>query len=183
MLPLMLQVGFGFSPLQSGSLTFVSGIGSLAIRLVAAALLSRLGFRILLLGNAIICGMVISAFGLTQAGTPKWLVLVHVLVFGITRSIQFITTNTLTYADMSFADLSRGTSLGGVVQQLTLSLGVAIAATLLGWIAGPGELLTAGHFQLAFALVGLITLAFAPGFLLLRPEDGMHVSHHQRHSV
>ena len=179
MLPLMLQLGFGLTPLQSGSLTFVTSLGSLAVRPVSAALLRRLGFRRLLIGNAVICAAIIAAFGLTGPDTPHWLILLHVLVFGISRSTQFVTTNTLTYADAPAEKLSRSTSLGGVVQQLTISLGVAISAALLGALARPSPVPSVGEFHLAFVLVALITLASAPGFLLLAPDDAAHVSHHR----
>lgn len=179
MLPLMLQLGFGLSPIQSGSLTFVASLGTLAVRPVSALLLRTLGFRTLLLVNGVICATVIAAFALVQPSTPRWLIIGLVLVFGMVRSTQFVTTNTLTYADTPANKLSRSTSLGGVVQQLTVSTGVAIAAALLGVIAGPDRVPSVGQFHLAFVLVALITLASVPGFLLLKPADGAHVSHHR----
>jgi EmrB/QacA subfamily drug resistance transporter len=179
MLPLMLQLGFGLSPIQSGSLTFVTSIGTLAVRPISARLLRWLGFRNLLLGNAVLCSAVIAAFALTGPATPHWLIVVHVLFFGVVRSTQFVTTNTLTYADTPSAKLSRSTSLGGVVQQLTISLGVAMAATILGVIAGPALAPSVAQFHLAFVLVALVTLSSAPGFLLLARDDGEHVSHHR----
>jgi EmrB/QacA subfamily drug resistance transporter len=179
MLPLMLQLGFGLSPIESGSLTFVTSLGTLAVRPISAKLLRWLGFRNLLLGNAVLCSAVIAAFALTQATTPHWLIVIHVLFFGVTRSTQFVSTNTLTYADTPSAKLSRSTSLGGVIQQLTISLGVAMAATILGVIAGPVLAPSVGQFHLAFVLVALVTLASAPGFLLLEKDDGALVSHHR----
>ncbi len=134
----MLQLGFGLSPVQSGSLTFVSSLGTLAVRPVAARLLRWFGFRRLLIGNARALRCRRSpAFALVRPHTPHWRSCASVLVFGIVRSTQFMTTNTLTYADTPAAKLSRSTSLGGVVQQLTVSVGVAIAAALLGVLAAP----------------------------------------------
>ncbi len=179
MLPLMLQLGFGLSPVQSGSLTFVTSLGTLAVRPVSARLLRWFGFRRLLMGNAVVCAGVIASFALVNPGTPHWAVLCLVLVFGITRSTQFVTTNTLTYTDTPSSKLSRSTSLGGVVQQLTVSGGVAIAAALLAALAAPAAVPSVAEFHLAFVLVALVTLASAPGFLLLRPGDGAHVSHHR----
>jgi MFS family permease len=179
MLPLMLQLGFGLSPIQSGSLTFVTALGTLAVRPISAKLLRWLGFRNLLMGNAVLCSAVIAAFALIQPTTPHWLIVVHVLFFGVVRSTQFVSTNTLTYADTPSSKLSRSTSLGGVVQQLTISLGVAMAATILGLIAGPALVPSVGQFHLAFVLVALVTLISAPGFLLLAKTDGEHVSHHR----
>jgi hypothetical protein len=47
---------------------------------------------------------------------------------------------------------------------------------LLSLIAGPGRLPDVADFHIAFLLVSLITLVSAPGFLVLRVEDGAHVS-------
>ncbi len=58
MLPLLFQIGFGLSPVRSGALTFVSSLGTLAVRPVAGLLLRRFGYRGLLSGNGVICAAV-----------------------------------------------------------------------------------------------------------------------------
>ena len=176
MLPLLFQIGFGLSPVQSGSLTFVSSLGTLVVRPVSAFLMRRFGYRGLLSVNGVLCAAVIASFALVEPTTPHWLVFLTILLFGVVRSTQFMTTNTLTYADTPASKLSRSTSLGGVIQQLTISFGVSVAAALLGLIAGPGRLPEVADFHDAFLIVALITLASAPGFLRLRPEDGAQVS-------
>jgi MFS family permease len=176
MLPLLFQIGFGLSPVQSGSLTFVASLGTLVVRPLSAWLMRRFGYRGLLVVNGVFCAAVIAMFALLEPATPHWQVFLLVLVFGVARSTQFMTTNTLTYADTPAHKLSRSTSLGGVIQQLTISFGVSIAAALLSLIAGPGRLPDVADFHIAFLLVSLITLVSAPGFLVLRVEDGAHVS-------
>ncbi len=176
MLPLMFQIGFGLSPVQSGSLTFVASIGTLAVRPISAWLMRQFGYRTLLSVNGLICTGMIASFALVQPQTPHWLVFLMVLVFGVARSTQFMTTNTLTYADTPSSKLSRATSLGGVIQQLTVSFGVSTAAALLGLIAGPGKSPSVAEFHHAFLLVAVITLVSVPGFLRLAPEDGSVVS-------
>ncbi len=178
MLPLMLQIGFGLSPVESGSLTFVSSLGTLAVRPVSAAMLRVWGFRGVLAGNGLVCAGIIAAFALVRANTPHALVFLHVLAFGVVRSTQFMTTNTLTYADMPAGKLSRGTSLGGVIQQLTISFGVSIAAALLSRAAGPDQLPSVADFHRVFLWMAGITLLSVPGFLWLHPGDGAHVSGH-----
>ena len=54
LLPLMLQVGFGLSPLASGSLTFIAAVGALFMKTMAKRILERTGFRRLLTVNAFI---------------------------------------------------------------------------------------------------------------------------------
>jgi EmrB/QacA subfamily drug resistance transporter len=179
MLPLLFQIGFGLSPVQSGSLTFVVSLGAMAVRPLTLRLLRVVGFRGLLTGNGVICAGVIALFALTTGQTPRWLILLHVAAFGVVRSVQFMTTNALTYADTPASKLSNSTSLGGVIQQLTVSFGVSIAATLLAVIAGPGHLPSVANFHLAFLLVALITLVATPGFLLLTKADGAHVSRYR----
>ena len=62
MLPLLFQIGFGLSPVQSGSLTFVSSLGTLVVRPVSARLMRRFGYRGLLSVNGVFCAAVIASF-------------------------------------------------------------------------------------------------------------------------
>ncbi len=180
LLPLMLQIGFGLSPVQSGSLTFVSSLGTLVIRPVTAILLRRLGFDRLLIGNALLGAIVIAGFALISPTTPHAAILAYVLVFGIIRNTQFNAVQTLTYADITPLALSRATSLGGVAQQLMMGLGVSVSAAMLGVIAGPAEVLTVVDFHHVFLGLAVVPLLALPGFLTLTPQDGALVSGHVR---
>ena len=53
LLPLMLQIGFGLSPLLSGFLTVSLALGALLVKFFARFIINRLGFRCMLIGNAI----------------------------------------------------------------------------------------------------------------------------------
>ena len=176
LVPLMLQVGFGFSPVTSGALTFVSSFGAILIRLLASRLLRSFGFDRVLSGSAVAGSLVLAGFSFIDAETPRWLIGGYVFVFGLVRSTQFMTSNTLSYSDMPADKLSRATSLGGVLQQLTVSFGVSLSATLLGIVTWRGEVLTASRFHEVFMIMAVLPLIALPGFLLLRPEDGSQVS-------
>ena len=52
LLPLMLQLGFGYSPLASGLLTFASAAGAMTMTASAATVIRRFGFRNMLIFNA-----------------------------------------------------------------------------------------------------------------------------------
>src|SRR5665213_772638 len=54
LLPLLLQVGFGKTPLQSGLITFTSAMGAMGMKLVAVTALRHFGFRTILVVDAII---------------------------------------------------------------------------------------------------------------------------------
>jgi EmrB/QacA subfamily drug resistance transporter len=179
LLPLMFQVGFGMTPLQSGLLTFSSSLGAMLVRLFSSALLRFFGFRRLLVGNSCIIAAATAALGLLHANTPVWLTVLLVLASGCLRSIQYLGLNTISYADVPPPLLSKSTSVGGVAQQLARGFGIATGAALLALIAGPERLVTAADFRLAFFLLALVPLAAALGFLRLKPEDGAEVSGHR----
>ena len=105
------------------------------------------------------------------------MIVLFVLVSGCVRSIQYLALNTISYADVPSALLSRATSMGGVVQQLARGFGVAIGAALLAVVAG-SEHVTTGDFRIVFVLIGLIPLLSALGFLRLSEADGAEVSGH-----
>ncbi len=180
LLPLMLQVGFGMSPVTSGSLTFVGSFGALLMRPLLSRLLRRFGFKSVLTGSALVGSATVAGFALMQADTPHWMIGLYVFLFGIVRSAQFMTSNTLSYADLPGEKLSRATSLGGVLQQLSVSLGVSIAAMVLGLVSGQAHAPTPEQFHWVFMLTAVVPLISIPGFFFLHAEDGAQVSGHRR---
>jgi EmrB/QacA subfamily drug resistance transporter len=179
LLPLLFQLGFGYSAMQSGSLTFVVSLGAVAIRLVNVWLLRTLGFPRLLIANSFVATVSIAGFALFRADTPHWLLIAYIMFYGVVRSIQFNAVQMLSYADMPPGRLSASTSLGGVVQQLTMGLGVSLSAALLGILAGEGATPTATDFRHVFLVIALLPLAALPGFFSLQPQDGSAVSGHR----
>ena len=179
LLPLLFQVGFGLSPLQSGLLTFSASLGAMLVRTVSGALLRCFGFRGLLAGNACLAAMVAAACGFLRPDTPIWLVVLVVLLSGCVRSIQYLALNTISYADVPPPVLSKSTSVSGVAQQLARGFGIAVGAALLAVIAGP-QTVTVDDFRLAFLLIALLPLLSGLGFLRLSPVDGAEVSGHGR---
>lgn len=180
LLPLMLQVGFGLSPIASGSLTFLSSAGAVLVRLIVGSLLRVFGFDRLLIGSALVGSATLAGFALIGPHTAHWLIGAYALLFGTIRASQFMTSNTLSYAETPSGQLSRATSLGGLLQQLTVSFGVSLAAALLSLVSHGTPRLTPAQFHTVFLLSAVLPLLAIPGFLRLRPEDGALVSGHQR---
>ncbi|MGE5202681.1 MAG: DHA2 family efflux MFS transporter permease subunit [Acidobacteriota bacterium] len=178
LLPLMLQIPFGLSAFQSGSLTFVLAIGSMLMKTAAPPMLRTFGFRRLLVGNAGIVAFMTMALGLVRADTPHWFLIAGLLVFGFFRSLQFTCMNALSYADLTESNVSTGSSVASVGQQLSSSFGIAIAATLLALFGGGAGQPTAADFAPAFVCVGLLPIVSLAFFARLRPEDGSQVSGH-----
>jgi EmrB/QacA subfamily drug resistance transporter len=181
LLPLMLQVGFGMSAFESGTLTFASAAGAMTMKLTAGPILKRWGFRTVLCVNAVVSSALIAACAAFTAATPGAVVMAVLLVGGFFRSLQFTSLNTLGYADIAHGQMSQATSLVGVTQQLSLAGGVAVAALLLETArstAGRSELLAA-DFQQAFIAIGVLAALSLAFYLRLAPDAGAEVSGHR----
>jgi EmrB/QacA subfamily drug resistance transporter len=182
MLPLLFQVGFGFSPMQAGSLTFSSTLGAMLVRAGSRPLLRWLGFRRALVFGALGATAVTAMFALLDAATPTWIIVSCVLVSGCVRSIQYLALNTISFADVPSPLLSRSTSVSGVFQQLARGFGVALGAALLALVAA-GDHVTVGNFRVVFLLIAVIPLVSVFGFMQLAEDDGAEVSGHASHAA
>jgi EmrB/QacA subfamily drug resistance transporter len=174
LLPLLFQIGFGRSPLESGALTFTTAIGAILMKLGSAQILRRFGFRRLLVSNAVIVGGAIMTLGFFTPRTP-WLVIIAVLgVSGFFRTLQFTCMGALAYADLDARRMSSGTSIASVAQQISMSLGVAVAALTLhvsSEFAGAGAAPSAA-FAPTFLVIGLIPILAIAVFAQLEPGAG-----------
>jgi EmrB/QacA subfamily drug resistance transporter len=179
MLPLMLQLGFGYSPVHSGLLTFVGSLGTIVIRPLAGRLLKLFGFGRLLAGNALYAACGVAGFAAIGMGTPDWAILAWGLVFGVGRGLQFTTLNTVSFVDIPAEKLSASTAFSGVAQQLTVGLGVAVAAALLKQFGHLEHGVSVQTFHIVFLIMAAVTLLSIPGFLTLPAETGAAVSRYR----
>ncbi len=163
LLPLMLQLGFGLSPVQSGLLTFTSAIGAIFMKTIAARVLKRFGFRRVLVLNALVASALLCAIGLFRPDTPHVLILAVLLVSGFFRSLQFTSLNAISYAEVDSRRMGQASSMAGMVQQLSLSLGVAIGGYLLEIVGALHDrpATDVQNFFFAFLGVGLISASSA----------------------
>ncbi len=174
LMPLMLQLGFGFSAAVSGGITFVSAIGALLMKATAPVLVRRFGFRPLLTGTAGLSAGFLVGCGLLGATTPHGLMLGLLFIFGFFRSLQFTCLNALAFSDVPPEGMSGATSLSSTVQQVALTVGVGIAAQLLNasMAMRGGAVLQAVDFQRAFFAVAVLTAVSAWMFWRLAPDAG-----------
>jgi len=164
LLPLMLQEGFGMSPLRSGAITSASALGSLFMKGATQRLLRLFGFRRVLMINALLVALALASYGLFTPDTPITLLFAVVAMGGFFPSLQFTCLNSLAYADIKPADAGRATSLASTVQQLSLGLGVTVSGVALQMTQALHHHahIEAGDFWPAFVVVGLFSLASIP---------------------
>ena len=178
LLPLLMQVGFGLSPFQSGLVTFGSAVGAMGMKALAARIIRAFGFRNMMTVNAVISAFFLAACSLFTVATPLLLILIILVVGGFFRSLQFTAINTVAYAEVEPGQMSRATTLVSVNQQLAVSAGVAVGAfsvesTL--WLRHQTEL-TATAFAPAFLVVALISAASSYLFWQMPNDAGHEIS-------
>ena len=182
LLPLLFQVGFGLTPFESGSLTFVSAAGAMLMKTTAAPILRTLGFRQALLWNTLLCAGFLCVNALFRPSTPHVVVIVILLAGGFFRSLQFTALNALAFADIDNRAMSRATSFAAVGQQLSLSVGVSLGAAGLEVarsLHGGGAVLVS-DFTPAFLLVAAVSATSVFMFWRLEPDAGAVVSGRRR---
>jgi EmrB/QacA subfamily drug resistance transporter len=167
LLALLLQLGFGFSAFQAGLTTLASAVGSLAMRFTFRLLLKPLGFRRLLIGNAILTGAFLVSCGFFQVTTPYLVIALVLLVGGFSRSVQFTAAQSLGYAEMPSERLSRATSFLAMAQQLAQSFGVGLVALLvhvsLIWhdrVAIAPQDVALGYFAIGIMVLGSVVVFY-----------------------
>ena len=178
LMPLMLQVGFGLSALSSGLITFASAAGALSNKLFVGPIIRAFGFRRVLIVNTVIGSAFLFGYSFFRPTTPHLVIFLALLAGGFFRSLQMTSINTLSYADVPPALLSRATSLTSMAQQLSQSVGVGTGALLLYlMLALHGrEVSSAADFSFAFAAVAGISILSVPFFLRMPADAGAEVS-------
>jgi EmrB/QacA subfamily drug resistance transporter len=165
LLPLLLQTGFGWSPLMFGLVTMAQTLGALMAKPSAAPLIGRIGYRnMLLLGN-IMGSLLIVVPGLFTQRTPLVLVILALSLNGYFRSVQFTATNTVIFVQTPKAQTSDASALAAVLMQIAFCLGISAAGLLL-------HLLTAHMggsrpFSMAFVILGCAPLLITPIYALI----------------
>jgi EmrB/QacA subfamily drug resistance transporter len=178
LLPLLFQISFGLTAFASGMLTFVAAIGAFLMKFTAAPILNRFGFRDVLIANALISGVFVFSYCLFSPETPHAVIIAILLVSGFFRSLQFSAMNALTYADLEPRSMSQATSFSSAATQLSLSLGVAVAALTL-----EGEQMVRGNtailvddFAIAFLVAGFVSALAALIFWQLPVDAGSELT-------
>ncbi|AJK50514.1 DHA2 family efflux MFS transporter permease subunit [Burkholderia plantarii] len=171
LLPLQMQLGFGYSPLHAGLVMLPAAVAGAVSKRWIAPLVRRFGYVSFLRVNTLIVGASILGFATLSPHTPLALDVLLLGAFGAATSMQFAAMNSVTLKDLSHRDASSGNGLFSMVQMLATSLGVSVGGGFASLLAGHranGELF---GIQMSFLLMGAITLAstFVFGRLDLKP--------------
>ena len=178
LLPLLLQIGFHLTPFESGLITFTTALGSMFMKAAVASVLHRYGYRKVLIYNALISSVFLTACASFVQGMPFAAMVAILLSGGFFRSLQFTSINTIAYAEIEPAKMSRATAMVAAAQQLSLSTGVAIGALVVELTLRLKHSTTMGinDFPPAFLFVGLLSASAVFIFMRLPPDAGAELA-------
>jgi EmrB/QacA subfamily drug resistance transporter len=183
LLPLLYQVGLGYTPVESGLLIMPQAIASMGMKLIMQRLLTRSGYRGVLISNTVIIGFLLVLFATIGLGTPVWLIVLLAFFYGGFASLQYTSMNTLVYADVSEQQTSNASSIASTMQQMSMSFGVAIAGLATTFFVPDtvrsNRLLFIKGIHDAFIALGVFTMASTVVFHTLKAGDGSNVSQHK----
>lgn len=180
LLPLLYQVGLGYSPVQSGLLIMPQPFAAMCLKFTVPWIIRRFGYRRILLSNTFLMGAFIVLFSTIGPGTPAWMIALQAFGFGYCSSLQYTSMNTLVYADLGLSDTSMGSSIASTLQQMAISFGIAMASLAAALFipdrfhSSPTELISGIHK--ALIAMGLMTMLSTAVFRSLRSTDGATVS-------
>ncbi|MFT4113823.1 DHA2 family efflux MFS transporter permease subunit [Silvibacterium sp.] len=181
LLPLLYQVGFGYTAVQSGLLIMPQAIGSMSMKAIMPKILARLGYRGVLVSNTLIIGCLLLLFAAIGLHTPIWVILVLAFCYGSFTSLQYTSMNTLVYSDTTEAQASAAGSISSTVQQLSISFGVACAGLATAFFlpdeAHATRVSMIHGLHKALLSLGVLTIIATLVFRSLRRDDGSAVSH------
>ncbi|MFD1950109.1 DHA2 family efflux MFS transporter permease subunit [Sphingomonas arantia] len=181
LLPLMLQLGFGMTAAESGTITVAGAMGSLAMKGLAPRLLRRFGFRRALVTNGLVASAGYAVCGLFRPDWPVAAIFATLLACGFFMSFQFTAYNTIAYDEIPKERMSSATSFYATFQQLMLSLGICTGAAALhgGMLISGASVPSLRDFTAAFLVVTAISASATIFNLRFAKDAGAELSGHR----
>jgi EmrB/QacA subfamily drug resistance transporter len=180
LLPLLYQIGLGFTPIQSGLLIMPQAMAAMSTKFLMPRILQRVGYRGVLISNTLILGFLLMLFATIGQHTPLWMIVLQAFCYGALTSLQYTSMNTLVYADVAESQTSNASSIASTMQQMSVSFGVAAAGLTTAFFvpdslrSNPVEMIHGLHE--AFLVLGGFTVLSTFVFYRLKRGDGADVS-------
>ena len=182
LLPLMFQVGYGLSPVQSGLLLLIYMAANLLMKTITNPILTRFGIKAVLVWNGLIASTFIAACAVVAPTVPLWLSGVVLALAGASRSMQFTALTMVTFADVGPQQRQPAAVVSALTQQVGMGGGVAVGALLLTFsqrLRGASTL-TVTDFQAALVLAGVLSGLAVISYMSLARDAGDEISGHKR---
>ncbi len=174
LVPLLQQIGLGFSAQLSGLLLTPVAVGIIFSKLVVFRILRRVGYKRYLVVNTFFVALILVLFQIINSQTSTYTIACLTFAFGLFTAAQFAAMNSLAFAEISDDDLSALTSITSTTQVLAQTFGVALGAILLRYYSSNATL-TIPVFHRTFLTMGIISLLSIGIFTRLKLDDGQQM--------
>lgn len=168
LLPLLLQIGLGYSPRLSGLLLAPIALGVFLVKPLSFSILRWFGYKNLLIVNTILVSISLWSFFSINQHSSVYGIAFLTFMYGFLIALQYTGMNSLAYANITENNMSAATSIMSTIQQLAQSFGVAISAILLSIFTSMysgDHALSVQIFHDTFLMLGVLTF-FRELFLL-----------------
>jgi len=180
LLPLLLQLGLGFSALQSGLVLLASGAVAFVTKTFTARILAWYGFRRVLIWNGVFCALALALCATYRAAWSVPLIALLTSIGGLVRSVQLNALAAIAYADLPRSAVASATSLNTTFQQLAVMFGISLSVAIVDLSARLAHRPqpAAEDYAVAFIVLALVALAAVPVALQMQSSAGRELSGH-----
>jgi len=176
LIPLMLQLGLGYTPVEAGSILLWLFAGNLAIKPATTWIMNTFGFKPVLIVNGVLIALGFVALAMVNESTSSFTIAALLFINGITRSMHLTLLNTIAFADVPTDKMRDANTLGAILMQMNRGLGItlsalaiAVASLILGQSADTPDITT---FTIAMVFMAILALVSITDSILLSKEDG-----------
>lgn len=178
LLPLLLQIGLGYSPSLAGLLLAPIAVGVFLVKPMSFYILRFFGYRNLLILNTLLVSISLWSFFSINEHTSVYGIAFLTFIYGFFIALQYTGINSLAYANIHENNMSAATSIMSTIQQLAQSFGVAVSAILISlftYLYSANHVLSVQIFHDTFLMLGIFTFLSGIIFTFLKKEDGLEL--------
>lgn len=181
LLPLQLQLGLGFTAIQSGLVLLASGLVAFVTKTFTARILAHFGFRTVIIWNGALCGLALALCAAFEAAWSIGVIALAASIGGFFRAIQLNALAAIAYADLPRRAVAPATALNTTFQQFAVMIGISLSVTVVNLSAWAAQRAhpAGGDYGVAFLVLAAIVLAAVPLSFRLQPGAGRELSGHR----
>jgi MFS family permease len=131
LVPLLLQLEMGFTPLESGLATFPQALGVGLIAPLMGRVYPRVGPRRLVIAGMVGLLLTTLSFLRVDLETSGWWIRLIMLLRGMSFGLVMVPASAAAYVTIAPRETGRATAIGSAIPYIGASFGVAVAATVL----------------------------------------------------
>jgi len=163
-IPLMLQIEYGYTPIRAGFVLAFMALGAITTKLFSQQIIRATGFRKALIGNCFLIATILATLSQVGHHSPTWWLCLLTYGCGVLAALNFSSVNPLTFAETEDSDHSAAASVLSTTMQFSQSCSIAIAAMILQH--------SQMNFSLTFQAMAVMMALSSTVFYFLKKGDG-----------